>query len=224
MKNSHLLSATALAGILALSPSVALAQDTPDQTATTEVAADDASSEGAIVVVGSRIRRNSFNGADPIKIVGREESIQAGFNSSAEVIQGTAIAGGTGQIGNTFGGFVVNGGGGVNTISLRGLGTQRTLVLLNGRRVAPAGTRGSVVAADLNTLPNAIVDRVEVLNTGASSLAGISCGAAVAAAVRVAKKPENAGKTIVVILPDSGERYLSSVLFEGMFDAEGRAR
>ncbi|PSJ17589.1 cysteine synthase A [Nitrosomonas supralitoralis] len=52
-------------------------------------------------------------------------------------------------------------------------------------------------------------------------LAGISCGAAVAAAVRHAKLPQNVGKTIVVILPDSAERYLSSILFEGMYDAQG---
>jgi cysteine synthase A len=54
-------------------------------------------------------------------------------------------------------------------------------------------------------------------------LAGISCGAATVAALRLAREDAFAGRTIVVVLPDTGERYLSSVLFEGMFNERGLA-
>jgi cysteine synthase A len=54
-------------------------------------------------------------------------------------------------------------------------------------------------------------------------LAGISCGAATVAALRLAREEAFEGRTIVVVLPDSGERYLSSVLFEGVFDERGLA-
>jgi cysteine synthase A len=81
-----------------------------------------------------------------------------------------------------------------------------------------------------DTLDLAMVDRLETVTNEESIdmarrlakqegiLAGISCGAAVAVAVRLAKQPEFEGKMIVAILPDAAERYLSSVLFEGMFD------
>jgi len=80
------------------------------------------------------------------------------------------------------------------------------------------------------TLDLSVVDRVELVTNEESMemarrlskeegiLSGISCGAAVAAAVRVAAEPAMEGKTIVVVLPDAGERYLSSAMFEGMFE------
>ena len=52
-------------------------------------------------------------------------------------------------------------------------------------------------------------------------ISGISCGAAAAVAARLAQQSEHQGKTIVVILPDSGERYLSSILFQGVFNEQG---
>jgi len=126
----------------------------------------------AIVVTGSRIRQTTFTSSSPVEIHTRDEALLAGFNSTTDLLQGTAITGGSSQINNAYGGFVTNGGPGANTLSLRGLGPTRTLVLLDGHRIAPAGSRGSVGSADLNVLPTAMVDRVEILRDGASSVYG----------------------------------------------------
>ena len=126
----------------------------------------------SVVVSGSRIKRDTFSTPAPVTIIRNEDAVSAGFTSTTQVLQSTAVTGGQGQINNAYGGFVTDGGPGASTIGLRGFAPTRSLVLLNGRRMAPSGTRGSVGAADLNTLPNSIVDRIEVLQDGASSIYG----------------------------------------------------
>ena len=139
--------------------------------ADTSVAFDIAEIE-KITVTGSRIARDTFNSVSPVQIITREETTLAGFNSATDALQSTSVTAGGGQINNAYSGFVTNGGPGANTLSLRGLGTTRTLILLNGRRVSPAGSRGSVGSADLNVLPSSMVDHIEILKDGASSIYG----------------------------------------------------
>ena len=143
--------------------------DTPAQLSNADTSVQ---TDSTIVVTGSRIRRDEFSTVEPITVITSAEITQSGFNSSTDALQSGAVTQGASQITNAYGGFVTDGGTGANTLGLRGLGPSRTLILLNGRRLAPGGSRGSVLAADLNVLPTAIVERIEVLKAGASSVYG----------------------------------------------------
>ncbi|WP_425985167.1 TonB-dependent receptor plug domain-containing protein [Brevundimonas sp. TWP1-2-1b1] len=168
-------------------PSIAAAQDAAVSQSS------EASTVDEIVVIGSRIRRDNYNAPSPTQVVTREEATLQGFASTTEALQSTAVTGGTSQINNSYGGYVTDGGPGANTIGLRGMSPSRTLVLLNGRRVSPAGSRGSVGAADLNVLPTAMIDRVEILRDGASSVYGSD---AVAGVVNIQTRKNIDGVTI----------------------------
>lgn len=129
--------------------------------------------KGEIVVTGSRLRRDERTSADPLSVIDPNVENREGKLDTAEILQSSPLAAGSTQITSTISSnFVVNGGEGVQTISLRGLGANRTLVLLNGRRAGPAGVRGGVSAFDLNVIPQDVIQSVEILKTGASSIYG----------------------------------------------------
>jgi iron complex outermembrane receptor protein len=132
-----------------------------------------------VTVTGSRIKRQEFSSASPIQVISGDISRELGLFDTNDLLQNTTQASGQ-QIDSTFNGFVLDNGPGAATVGFRGLGADRTLVLINGRRVAPAGVGGAPVAADLNLIPSILIDRVENLFDGASTVYGSDAIAGVA--------------------------------------------
>lgn len=178
MKYSRLkskwLSATFLAGSSVLVAFPIHAQETVEQTIPeTERVAEDIleEREDAIVVTGSRIKRDTFSSISPIQVIRTSTQIKAGLLDTATILQTDESASGV-QIDATFQGFVLDNGPASQTIDLRGLGPERTLVLINGRRVAPSGVEGAPISPSINQIPTSLLDRTELLLDGASSVYG----------------------------------------------------
>jgi iron complex outermembrane receptor protein len=118
-----------------------------------------------VEVTGSSIKRVEAEGALPVQTFSQEDIKKSGVTTVTDFIQQLPVMQGFTVAADSVGG----GGGGITTASIHDLGEQYTLVLLNGRRVAPA-TSGTTI--DLNSIPLAAIERIEVLTDGASALYG----------------------------------------------------
>ncbi|MEJ2816957.1 MULTISPECIES: TonB-dependent receptor [unclassified Caulobacter] len=188
-----------MAGVIALSAApTAFAQTSSSSTASSD------SEVEALVVTGSRIKRNEYTSASPIQVITSEQSTLQGLADTGDILQKSSAASGSFQSNNLLTGYVITGGENISSISLRGLGANRTLVLLNGRRLAPAGQGGTVGPVDLNVLPSSIIDRTEILKDGASSIYGSD---AVAGVVNIMTKKDFDGVELNVYgsVPARGE-------------------
>ncbi|MBG6222213.1 MULTISPECIES: TonB-dependent receptor [unclassified Janthinobacterium] len=147
----------------------------------------------AVVVTGSRIPRASLEGPSSVTILTGDEITKQGyknvFDALTNQVQNSGFTQGE-DFGNTF-------TPSANTISLRGLGPNHTLILLNGRRLAdfPIAYEGTVNFTNLANIPSSIVDRIEILNGGASAIYGSD---AIAGVVNVILKKQTEGFDINV--------------------------
>lgn len=149
--------------------------------------APSAEAKEEIVVTGSKLRRDAFSSISPVQVIGGQEAVEVGTVDVTQMIAESPFVFGTQLDGSTNSGSTTGAvegvsasGPGAATVSLRGLGPERTLLLINGRRLSPSGVRGAPVAPDLNLIPSAMIDRIEILTDGASSIYGADAVAGVA--------------------------------------------
>jgi outer membrane receptor protein involved in Fe transport len=214
-KRNHLVQAVAFA--LATSTAISVnAQENENTSAEDE--AEIAPAE-RITVVGSRIRQGGFDSPRPVDIIMSDTAVKQGIGDLGGLLRNSTIAAGSSQVTPASStAFVQNGGEGAQTISLRGLGANRTLVLLNGRRAGPAGTRGGVSSFDFNTLPLSMVERVEILKDGASSVYGSD---AVAGVINVITKKGDGGSVEANYsqpMESGGEDFRVNATYGATFD------
>lgn len=218
-----LLATTVMAGtMLALGApaSAASARVLQDPSAATTTDPEDGETVEDVVVTGSRIPRNEFTSPSPVQVLTSENAQRRGISDTAQMLHGSTLAAGSPQINSTISSaFVTDGGPGASTISLRGLGANRSLVLLNGRRAGPAGTGGAVSAFDLNVIPQSAIDRVDILKDGASSIYGSD---AVAGVVNLITERGRDGGELAVFssrpFEEGGEQFNVSGSFGRRFD------
>jgi iron complex outermembrane receptor protein len=186
--NRKLLASAICASLFVVASTTAYAQDNSapapqaqDQSATaqsTQPSTDQNSNNKTktletVTVTGTLLKRPEYQDAVPIQVVPIEAQKATGAFSTADILQATSAAAGATQINNQFSGFVIGGGTGIQTINLRGLGANRTLVLLDGQRPGPAGTQGQTGSGfDLNVIPDVMLQRVEIVKDGSSSIYG----------------------------------------------------
>lgn len=158
--------------VFAQDPATTTDQDVQPAAETQPQAQQSTTELDRITVTGSLLRRTEYESTSPIQVITADTNIALGQVSSAEFLQKSSVAAGSTQINHQFAGFVIEGGTGVQSLSLRGLGENRTLILLDGQRPGPAGTRGQVGAFDLNVIPSSILQRAEIVKDGSSSIYG----------------------------------------------------
>ena len=127
----------------------------------------DADDVEEVIVTGSRIGRSEYSGINPVTLITSEDIEASGQLNISEVLRSTV----QNTLGSTYEGFQ-NGAVDAN-ISLRGAGSGRTLILLDGKRM-PGSPKQSGAAANINVIPTAAIDRVEILTDGASAIYGLS--------------------------------------------------
>lgn len=168
-------SASAIAFVIAGPASAQDADDQPKEEEEEQVKvgtdAKGRTEQGAIVVTGSRIVRDTYSSISPLQVLSTENQQAVGAFDPAQILQRSEAAAGQ-QIDATFQGFVLDNGPGSQTLNLRGLGADRTLLLVNGRRLSPSGVEGAPSNPSLNLIPASLVDRYDILTDGASSVYG----------------------------------------------------